>query len=70
MKVNLRHIATELTYQEGMVVSVSVAQVTEIMGLLAARWRGMLMRGELVSAYAEMGAFLERQGIRSEHEEL
>lgn len=62
MKVNLRTLASEVATEEGRKKSAGgVAQVTEVLGVLGRRWRGMY----LWQAMAEFMAIRSRAGKRN-----
>jgi len=58
-EVNLNTLANEIAAEEGLLESVSVAQVKEILGILGRRWRGM----DTVESDLEYRAIIDRAGL-------
>lgn len=58
-RINLNELAAELTLAEGLKVSITDAQVKELLGCLGRRWR---KQPEMI--LAEVAAIVERAGKR------
>jgi hypothetical protein len=61
MRINLKNLAKDIAAEEGLKEQVSIAQITEIIGILGRRWRGMPTDTTL----AEVSAIIERAGMQS-----
>lgn len=61
--VDLNELAVAITKEEGLSLSLSVAQIKEVLAILGRRWRSMPPE----EAALEIMAIVERGGAESEH---